>query len=94
MNGNPPDRFSVTPEPATVGQPVTICYSNPDRPNQWINMKLTNALASGQQGYEELTFSGYTDSNGLVCWAIYEFPDWLAHVAKADDSADHPIPTQ
>jgi len=96
VNGNPPDRFSVTPEPATAGQQVTICYQNEDRKNEHIEILLFNGIAPGQSGHQGESYTGYTDSNGLVCWSIYEFPDWLAHFVRAvdpADSADHPIPT-
>lgn len=94
MNGNPPDRFTVTPEPATVGQPATVCYRNPDRPNEHVDVLLFNGVEPGQTGHEGDGYSVYTDQDGLGCFFVYELPEWLSHVLRADDSRDHPVPTE
>lgn len=93
MNGNPPDRFTVTPEPATVGQPVTVCFTDANRPNEHIEILLFNGIEPHTTGHQGLSYAVYTDSNGVGCFYEAELPEWLAHVVRCEGSADHAIPT-
>lgn len=87
------DRFTHDPKPAIVGQGVTICYENSDRPYDSIPVTLSNALNANDPGYEEIPLVIEMDQHGYGCVLVNPFPDWVAHVVGAADSDDHPILT-
>lgn len=89
-----PDRFDVDPEPAQVGGQVTICYEHSGKPHESVEITLTNGLAPGEEGYEEVVYVVETDANGVGCVnPVPTLPNWFAHVLKGPETVDHAIPT-
>ena len=86
------DLFSHNPQPAVIGEGVTICIES-GQPYESIPVTLFNARGMGEQGYEEIPLVIETDQNGYGCVLVNPFPDWDSHVVRANGSDDHPILT-
>lgn len=61
-----PDRFTVTPEPATAGDPVQICFTNSSLAGDTIAVGLDNGEGSATSVNITLDEHGY----GCTSWTV------------------------
>jgi len=61
-----PDRFSVSPEPATAGDDIQICFDNPALAGQTITVQLDNG--GGATSSIQITLDG--EGHGCAMWAV------------------------
>lgn len=79
-----PDRFTASPDPATVGTGLTIGFSNADLANQTVEVTINN----GGEETQSLEIELDKDGNGTATWTV---PEWPAVILTHESSQDHAV---
>lgn len=82
-----PDRFTVTPDPASAGSSIRICFSNSALANTTINITVNNGGSSSVALQITLNGEGY----GCVDWTVPE-TGWDSVICAHPSSVDHAVP--
>ena len=80
----PIDRFTITPDPCSPGDTLTICFDGIPGTASPTTVTLTDAAGHGTTIQISLNAQGY----GCTTWTV---PLWNGVIAQHPDSSDHAV---